>query len=43
MSDFSKTWSDTFRNVLTYGKEQECRKKYLITVQKIDLLEKVSP
>ena len=25
--------SDTFRSVLIYGKEQECRKKYFITVQ----------
>ena len=24
---FSKTWSDTFRSVLIYGKEQESRKK----------------
>ena len=26
--------SDTFRTVLIYGKEQESRKKYFITVQK---------
>ena len=31
---FSKTGSDTFRSVLIYGKEQEFRKKYVITVQK---------
>ena len=24
---YSKTWSDTFRSVLIYGKEQESRKK----------------
>ena len=31
---FSKTGSDTFRNVLINGKEQESRKKHVITVQK---------
>ena len=42
MSDFfSKTRSDTFRSILTYGKEQESRKKYFIAVQKVHLLEKV--
>ena len=30
----SKTGSDTFRNVLIYGKEHESRKKNFITVQK---------
>ena len=30
---FSKTGSDTFRNVLIYRKEQESRIKYFITVQ----------
>ena len=31
----SKTWCDTFRSVLVYGKEQESREKlYFITVQK---------
>ena len=36
MSDifFLKTGSDTFRNVLIYGKEQESRNKYFITVPK---------
>ena len=35
MSDFfSKTGSDTFRSVLIYGKDQESRKKCVITVQK---------
>ena len=44
MSDFfSKTGSDTFRNVLIYGKEQEFGKKYFINVQKIHLPEKVVP
>ena len=44
MSDFfSKTWSDTFRSVLVYGKEQESREKYFINVQKIHLPEKVWP
>ena len=35
MSHFcSKTWSDTFRSVLIYEKEeQDSRKKYFITVQ----------
>ena len=32
MSDFF--WSDTFRSVLVYGKEQKSRKKYFITVRK---------
>ena len=32
---FSKTWSDNFRSVLIYGKEQESRKKCFITVQKL--------
>ena len=31
---FSKTGYDTFRSVLIFGKEQESRKKYFITVQK---------
>ena len=39
MSGFLKTWSDTFRSVFIYGKEQESRKKF-ITVQQIHLLEK---
>ena len=30
----SKAWSDTFKGVSIYGKEQESRKKYFITVQK---------
>ena len=30
---FSETGSDTFRNVLIYGKEKEYQKKYVITVQ----------
>ena len=38
---FSKTGSNTFKSVLIYGKEQESRKKYFITVQKTDLPEKV--
>ena len=38
---FSKTGYDTFRSVLIYVKEQESRKKYFITVQKIHFPEKV--
>ena len=35
MSDFfSKTGSDTFRSILMYGKEQESRKDYFITMQR---------
>ena len=30
----SKEWSDTFRSFFAYGKEQESRKKYIVTVQK---------
>ena len=30
---FWKTWSDTFRSVLIYKKEQESPKKYFITVE----------
>ena len=32
---FSKTGFDSFKSVLTDGKEQESRKKYFITLQKI--------
>ena len=30
----STEWSDTFRSLFVYGKKQESRKKYIITVQK---------
>ena len=30
----STEWSDTFRSFFVYGKKQESRKKYIITVQK---------
>ena len=30
----STEWSDTFRSFFVYGKTQESRKKYIITVQK---------
>ena len=41
MSDFFlKTWSDTFRSVLLYGKEQESREKVFHNRAKIRLPEK---
>ena len=30
----STEWSDAFRSFFVYGKKQESRKKYIITVQK---------
>ena len=39
---FWKTWSDTFKSVLIYGKEQECLNSF-ITVEKVHLPEKVWP
>ena len=38
---FFETWSDTFRNVLVYGKEQESQKIFYNHAKKIHLPEKV--
>ena len=43
MSDFFlKTWSDTFRSVLMYGKEQESRKTCHDRAKKTHVPERVS-
>ena len=38
MPDFFKTWSDTFRSVLIYGREQEPKKIFITVQEKLTFL-----